>query len=177
MVEDLCVHDGYISELRQELAQYKAATLEGDLKVEKMPLLDSFIKESIRHTSADAGKLFSLLPSVCRYIYAQKGGETKNLLTGARFVVSCRRRALHNYTLRSGLRVHKGDWICVPQRAMMHDETRYRCADQFDGFRFFNANASLQAGQQTDKVPDNVPSSLTTANQDWLIWGLGNTTW
>lgn len=92
-------------------------------------------------------------------------------------IVTCRRKALCNYTFQDGSKVAKDDWVCIPQLAMMHDQRRYSNPHEFHGSRFAEANVSLKAGQATIEVPDKVPTSFTTVNIDWPIWGLGNTAW
>ncbi|KAH6605698.1 cytochrome p450 [Trichoderma cornu-damae] len=108
-----------------------------------LPLLDSFIKESVRCSNSDA--------------------------------ITCRRKALVPYTFQDGSSINKGDWACIPQRAMMRDSTRYRDSQTFDGFRFARANAQLRQHKQSADVPDQKESSLTDASPDWPIWGFGNT--
>ncbi|KAH0492644.1 hypothetical protein TgHK011_007589 [Trichoderma gracile] len=51
--------------------------------------------------------------------------------------ITCRRKALVPYTFSDGSYLNKGDWACVPQRAMMQDNSRYMYTDahRFDGFR------------------------------------------
>ncbi|KAI1841565.1 hypothetical protein JX266_012218 [Neoarthrinium moseri] len=141
LIEDLCLHEEYLAPLKEELRQHVATSSKASIDIERLPLLDSFIKESIRCTNADA--------------------------------VSCRRKALVDHVLDDGTRVARGDWVCIPQRAMMHDPNRFSRPHEFDGFRFARANASLRAGNHSAEVPDNSPASLTTANHDWPIWGLG----
>ncbi len=54
-IEDICLHRDYADPLRQELREQKA-TKNGSIDVEELPLLDSFLKESIRYSNADASK-------------------------------------------------------------------------------------------------------------------------
>ncbi|TGJ78259.1 hypothetical protein E0Z10_g10499 [Xylaria hypoxylon] len=131
-----------VHQLAMELLEHKA-TKNGSVDVEELPLLDSFLKESIRYSNADA--------------------------------ISCRRKALQDYTLQDGPRIEKGDWVCIPQRAMMQDPLRYSHPTTFDGFRFARANVSLQQGSHTTDVPDKAGSKLTEASIYWPIWGLGKT--
>ncbi|KAB8076861.1 cytochrome P450 [Aspergillus leporis] len=140
-IEDLCLHSEYVEPLRNEIYQWAANTCGRD--VEKMPLLDSFVKESIRCTNSDA--------------------------------ITVRRKALVPFIFADGLKVDRGDWVCIPQRGMMHDPSRYSDPEGFDGFRFARANKSLRAGCMPVEVPDRVPSVLTDISVDWPIWGLGNT--
>ncbi|OTA05428.1 hypothetical protein A9Z42_0061040 [Trichoderma parareesei] len=113
--------------------------------VDKLPLLDSFIRESIRTTNSDS--------------------------------ITCRRKALIPYTFSDGSYLNRGDWACVPQRAMMQDSTRYTDANRFDGFRFARQNALLRQQRQSADVPGQKESNLTDASPDWPIWGFGNAAW
>ncbi|KAI1127997.1 cytochrome P450 [Nemania abortiva] len=143
LVQDLCLHAEYMEPLRNELREhleYQAQT-GAPMDVERMPLLDSFIKESIRCSNVDA--------------------------------ISCRRKALSHYVLKDGSTVEKGDWVCIPQLAMMHDAQRYSNPEAFRPFRFAEANSALREGHGTSLIPDKTPTSLTTATVEWPIWGLG----
>ncbi|KAI0490292.1 cytochrome P450 [Xylaria cf. heliscus] len=145
VVEDLCLHEEYVDPLRQEIEKQVTESGEFRTDLEGLALLDSFIKESIRHSNVDA--------------------------------ISCRRKALRDVTLQDGSVVKEGDWVCIPQRAMMHDSSRYANPEIFDGRRFASANAMMLKGQLTNLVPDKETSSLTTTSIEWPIWGLGNTAW
>lgn len=92
-------------------------------------------------------------------------------------LVTCRRKALSSYTFHDGSTLSKGDWVCIPQQAMLQDGTRYKDAHIFDGFRFARANAQLQQLQPCAEVPDQKASRLTHVSPDWPIWGLGNMSW
>ncbi|KAM0247337.1 hypothetical protein ACHAQJ_009894 [Trichoderma viride] len=98
----------------------------------------------------------------------------KNPWTPGRIVVTCRRKALVSYTFQDGSFINKGDWACVPQRAMMQDSTRYKDPQTFDGFRFARPNAKLRQRKHFSEVPDR-ESNMTEISPDWLIWGFGNT--
>ncbi|KAI0859746.1 cytochrome P450 [Xylaria cubensis] len=137
-IEDLCIHDECIEPLQAEIAAARASCGgDGRLDVEaRLPLLDSFLRESIRCTNSDA--------------------------------VTVRRKALKPYTFSDGISsLAAGDWVCVPQRAMMNDATHYNSPHVFDAFRFLPTNQRLR-----DR---DTPSSLTTASIGWPIWGLGKT--
>ncbi|OTA92253.1 hypothetical protein M434DRAFT_396605 [Hypoxylon sp. CO27-5] len=86
--------------------------------------------------------------------------------------MSGRRQALRDFRFADGTQVKKGDWACVPTRAMLHDETYYPHATTFEGFRF----APL------DKVPimtaNNVfqpegPSRYSDLSENYHAWGIG----
>ncbi len=91
--------------------------------------------------------------------------------------VTGRRKALAPFVFRDGSWLSEGDWVCVPQRAMMKDGSRYSDANTFDGFRFARANDALRQGSKPHEVPDKAASNLTDATIDWPIWGFGNTAW
>ncbi|KAM0525737.1 hypothetical protein ACHAPE_000448 [Trichoderma viride] len=137
-IQHLCSHPEYVEPLQDEVQRVFHAN-DGQRDVEKLPLLDSFMKESIRCNHSDA--------------------------------ITCRRKALASYTFQDGSTLSKGDWVCIPQQAMLQDGTRYKDAHIFDGFRFARANAQLQPCAE---VPDQKASRLTHASPDWPIWGLGN---
>lgn len=40
------------------------------------------------------------------------------------------------FTFADGTYVPSGNWVCVPQQAIMLDENNYANANVFDGFRF-----------------------------------------
>ncbi len=55
----LCMHDEYVEPLRAELRLLR----QDPRQVDKLPLLDSFVKESIRCNNSDAGKQTKTLES------------------------------------------------------------------------------------------------------------------
>lgn len=56
VVEDLCLHEDYVATLRRELQEQRDTRPGEMVDVDKLPLLESFIKESIRYTNTDAGE-------------------------------------------------------------------------------------------------------------------------
>ena len=77
-------------------------------------------------------------------------------------LVSGRRKVLDPFEFSGGVRAHTGDWVCVPQMAMMHDAQYYPNSEKFDAFR--SANAPKKA-------------LFTDTGDSWMIWGTGNTAW
>ncbi|BCS13738.1 hypothetical protein ALUC_60294S [Aspergillus luchuensis] len=142
-IEDLCLHEEYVHPLREEINRIAPEGLCPELAA--MPLLDSFLRETVRCTNSDA--------------------------------ITVRRKALTPFTFSDGVRVDQGDWVCIPQRAMMRDPARYSHAQQFDGFRFARANKLLALNEGCADVPEGAPLQLTDVDVDWPIWGLGNTAW
>ncbi|KAF3762950.1 cytochrome P450 [Cryphonectria parasitica EP155] len=82
-----------------------------------------------------------------------------------------RRKAVEPHILCDGSRVAKGDWICVPQQAIMKDGSMYRNPHEFDGFRFAKANEVLRHGHLSPDTPDKVETKLNDANFEWSVWG------
>ncbi|KAL8976697.1 MAG: hypothetical protein Q9205_007354, partial [Flavoplaca limonia] len=78
-----------------------------------------------------------------------------------------RRKALKDLDCFNGTHVNEGDWVCVAQRAMMHDSDHYSDPEAFDAFRFARKRPNGQS-QELRRFTDVKP--------DWLIWGYGNTT-
>lgn len=64
--------------------------------------------------------------------------------------------------------MNKGDWVCVAQRAIMHDSNHYSDPEAFDAFRFARKRPNGKSQES---------SRFTDSKADWLIWGYGNTTW
>lgn len=84
--------------------------------------------------------------------------------------ISLRRKAIHGYHFQDGTHVPRGDWVCVPQRAIMRDPSRYSQAETFDGFRFCHSSDSL-----TSKPCDK--SRFTSLDPSFPFWGLGKQAW
>lgn len=140
-IQDLCLHKDYVEPLREEIRQVlggEAITSVRD--VERLPLLDSFLRESIRMTNTDP--------------------------------VVMRRKAVEPHVFRDGTRVAKGDWVCIPQQAIMMDSSKYHNPHEFDGFRFARANNGLRQGQRSLDTSDKVETKLSDATHEWSAWGI-----
>lgn len=81
--------------------------------------------------------------------------------------ISVRRMALKPFFLSDGFKVARGDWACVPMRAMNLDSKYYSDPMTFNGFRFAQTN-------QVDGVLSSQPSKYTDASDTWLHWGSGS---
>ena len=61
MVQDICIHDAYVEPMRDEIQRVAGgrSALGSMLGVNErlLPILDSFVKESIRFTNPDASEL------------------------------------------------------------------------------------------------------------------------
>ncbi|GKZ27792.1 hypothetical protein AbraIFM66951_006752 [Aspergillus brasiliensis] len=136
-IEDLCLHEEYVHPLQEGVNRVAPKGSYSHLGA--TPLLDSFLRGSIRFTAC--------------------------------------RKALTPFTFSDGLRVDRGDWVCIPQRATMLDPPRYRHIQQFDRFRFVRANKSLAMGDGSVDVPELAALPLTDVHVNWPIWALGITAW
>ncbi|KAI0867248.1 cytochrome P450 [Hypoxylon argillaceum] len=84
--------------------------------------------------------------------------------------MSGRREALKDFVFSDGTRIKKGDWACVPTRAMLQDEKYFPHSSSFQGFRF----------APKDKVTGNVrtvfqpegPSRYTDLSNNYHAWGI-----
>ncbi|KAI4224901.1 MAG: hypothetical protein L6R36_004327 [Xanthoria steineri] len=101
--------------------------------------------------------------------------------------ISVRRKALKGFDCFNGTHVNKGDWVCVAQRAIMHDSDHYPDPEAFDAFRFVRKRPNGQRPELsrfTDAKPDcraeqhpvgiygvDLKSSPRTANP----WAIGIT--
>ncbi|KAF2178175.1 cytochrome P450 [Zopfia rhizophila CBS 207.26] len=73
-----------------------------------------------------------------------------------------RRQALQTFTPSDGLRINRGEWVCIPHRSMMRDDSNFADALTFDGFRFLK-----------DSGRSSRDSYTADASDKWLIWGIG----
>jgi len=116
------------------------------------PRLDSFLRESARLNPLDA--------------------------------LSVRRKTLTPYTISSTPHTHipAGNWICVPQSALMLDSAHYQHAETFDGFRFVCAGeATTPAGRMGTETKNDTAggsrkergSKFTDVDWKFPFWGLG----
>jgi hypothetical protein len=78
---------------------------------------------------------------------------------------------LSPFTFSDGFTVAVGDWICIPQQAMMHNPKLYRDPATFDAFRF------IAKGSDKPDTHNKNTSHFTDASLEWLMWGSGKTVW
>ena len=89
--------------------------------------------------------------------------------------VSIRRKALKPYHFSNGgPSVAVGEIACVSGWDIMHDETKYPQADEFDGHRFLEESSSKRPPTHTEEMKGTV---FTDASKDFPIWGLGSKVW
>ena len=78
-----------------------------------------------------------------------------------------RRKALKPLKMFGSTEIQRGEWVCVPQQAMMNNPSLYPTPAKFSGTRF------LPDGEEGEAKM----SLFTDSNDKWLIWGHGSTTW
>ena len=83
-------------------------------------------------------------------------------------IVSIRRKAMQPFTFPDGTHIEKGQWACVPQRALMRDPARYPNGDTFIGTRYLSDQAKSSGGEMT---------RLTDLDHFFPFWGLGKRAW
>lgn len=124
--------------------------------ISSLPILDSFIKESVRLNPLDLSKQ-RLHPA------------TRMNLT---LTVSIRRKALKPFQFaNNGPRVEVGQIACVSAYDVMHNETKYPNPQVFDGLRFVKDSSTAMEGEAMRGT------TLTEGTKDFPIWGFGSKIW
>ena len=159
---DLCAYPDHVEPLRQELESVSRAELTG--KLDRMQFLDSFIKESARLSASDSSKW--ALRHIARVMWSLPEVIVLTQL------VSIRRKAIAPFTFSNGLHVPQGNWVCVPQRALMRDPKHYAHPMAFNGFRFARNRHEGFSDNDKDK-----PSKFTDVDHSFPIWGAGKLAW
>ncbi|KAL8940797.1 MAG: hypothetical protein Q9216_002623 [Gyalolechia sp. 2 TL-2023] len=85
---------------------------------------------------------------------------------------SVQRKALADFTFSDGLKVLKGDWVCVPWRAMMRDPQRFDNPSTFSASRFLSSFGTARQANISTR-----PGQLTDSGEHWLSWGTGRIRW
>lgn len=153
---DLASRQGYVQPLREEAEAVIRTEGWTKLALNKMVKLDSFIKESQRHSGLTSRKCSDR--SVGRQGYLR--------LTPP--AVSINRKALKPFTFSDGTHIPQGTFFNVAVSAIHHDETKYSDPDTFDGFRF--ANMREVSGESHRH-------HMVTATTESLHFGFGKHTW
>ncbi|KAH3919011.1 hypothetical protein HBH56_027670 [Parastagonospora nodorum] len=83
--------------------------------------------------------------------------ETSRLSPGP--ILSAPRAVMHDYTTSSGAYVPRGNWLAIPQIALMRDEAIWTGGAAFDGFRFVS-----NTGNASD-------SRWTHPSYEYPFWG------
>ncbi|KAF2864676.1 cytochrome P450 [Massariosphaeria phaeospora] len=88
--------------------------------------------------------------------------------------ISTRRKAIERFEFSDGLQVQAGDWVCIPQQAILHDDQMYANPARFDPMRFRMRVKTSETGvnANTNSNPDG--PRFTDVSTKWPVWGLGN---
>ena len=152
---ELCQRPAYLELIREELAKQESM---GYSTIARLPILDSFIKESVRLNPLDKSESVPYSSDV-----------------SLKTQVSIRRKALQPYNFSGeGPKLSVGEVACVSGWDILHDETKYPNAETFDGLRFVNQPSSGAQHTQSEQMKGTV---FTDASKDWPVWGLGSHVW
>lgn len=165
-IQDLYNHPEYIEALREGIqGRFHSANLLKD--VDKLPLLDCFIKESKR----------------CRHSDEEVAWIS---LTGYKDDWPCN-GFFRKMPAKGPCFIHFPGWLNNQQRRLgMHSpashDARWHSTQGapgcvFDGFRFVRANAQLQQLKPCAERPDQEESGLTHVSHNWPIRSFGNMSW
>ncbi|KAG7005467.1 FAD-dependent monooxygenase [Physcia stellaris] len=86
--------------------------------------------------------------------------------------ISGRRKAITPFEFSDGLRVLAGDWVCLPQQAMMRDARFYPQPTSFEPTRFIRQGEQNTRGRALPHAKAVRPR-FTDVGSRWPIWGLG----
>lgn len=89
--------------------------------------------------------------------------------------MSGRRQALKDFAFADGTRVQKGDWTCIPAKAILQDERYFPKASSFQGFRFAHPD-EVNVNVQKVYQPEG-PSRYTDLSENYHTWGAGGIIW
>lgn len=85
--------------------------------------------------------------------------------------------ALKPFVFTDGTRLERGDWACVPLRAMLHDNQLYPDPMAFHGFRFAEEEKMMPEPPFSFSQQPEGSSKLTDVSNKWHVWGSGKITW
>ncbi|KAI9640836.1 hypothetical protein NHQ30_010677 [Ciborinia camelliae] len=125
VVLELCSHPEYIQLLREEIGNFSDLTYSS---LESFPILDSFIKETVRLNPLDTRK------------YPQKRTEYGAI----------RRKAMSPFRFSDGPYVPAGAMACVSSFDLMHEPESYPDPYTFNGQRFVSCTSDMKGTKFTD---------------------------
>ena len=155
---ELCARPEYVQLIRQEIKSQEKLDY---ATISSLPILDSFIKESVRLNPLDLSK---------QRLHSASGID----LT---LTVSIRRKALKPFQFsNNGPRVEIGQIACVSAYDIMHNKTKYPNPQTFDGLRFVKESSTASAGGKSEGE-EMRGTTFTDGTKDFPIWGFGSKIW
>ncbi|KAI9812933.1 MAG: hypothetical protein M1827_004451 [Pycnora praestabilis] len=91
--------------------------------------------------------------------------------------ISVRRKANTVYTFSDGLHIPVGNWVCVPQMALMRDPVNYPSPEVFDGSRFVENNGMENEKEGGGGGGGGPRPKFTDTGVGFPFWGLGKRAW
>lgn len=135
VIYDLCEHPDLIRPLREEAISVLGADGWKRTSLYNLKLMDSVIKESQRIKPAGMGTY----PRFCVFFIANIS------------IVSMRRLATEDVTLKDGRRIPKDSMVAVSGH-WSWDDSIYENPDQFDGYRFYKMSQNPKTEQMSHLV-------------------------
>lgn len=138
-----------------------------DGAVDRMELLDSFLKESSRLNPSDSGKRASILS------FQQRSAPS--LILSA---VQLTREVVQPYTFSDSVHVPVGNRVCVPGGAILRDPALYPDPEEFNGFRFVHAHGQREhRAEDGEHKSSRGSSQFTETSTSFPLWGVGKRAW
>ena len=138
--------------------------------ISSLPILDSFIKESVRLNPLDLSKWTSAsAPRLSGLISRDNVSLT----------VTIRRKALKPFQFSNvGPAIETRQITCVPAYDTMHSEAKYPHPNEFDGLSFLKDPSVVPGGNaKTGRGGEMRGTTLREGSKDSPIWGFGSKIW
>jgi cytochrome P450 len=146
----LCVQPDMQEALREEIGNLEDMDYH---RLQNLPLLDSFIKETVRLHPLDTST-----PPLHKTRYSSSSG----LL----LLVAVRRKALEDYTFTGGAPFcPSGSTVCVSSYDLVHNEKDYPEPNKFLPRRFIDVDSPVRG------------TKFTNVSEKFPVWGYGSLAW
>lgn len=130
--------------------------------IDDLPILDSFIKESVRLNPLDLSK----------FPFCHDRTDGRSL---TKKPVAIRRKALNPFRFPDGgPQLQPGQVACVSSYDIMHDPVKYPRPHEFDGFRFLSSSDGKPSGVEEQPLRG---TKFVDGSKDFPIWGFGSKIW
>jgi hypothetical protein len=95
--------------------------------------------------------------------------ETSRLSPGP--ILSAPRAVMHDYTTSSGAHIPSGNWLAIPQIALMRDERIWSGGSDFQPFRFVTSSPNSSNPSDTNSETAVSESRWTHPSYEYPFWG------